>query len=74
MENNEPLPLVEHVPIFFESIFCSCPICGRPVKKVIETDWEPQNMVECESEYYSHYIYNGEHKLVKFNTPKHNYY
>jgi hypothetical protein len=65
MENNE-----EHVPIFFEGISTFCPICNQPVRKVTETDWEPKNMVVCESEYYVHY---GD-KLVKFKTPKHDYY
>ena len=63
--------LNEETSIFFgEYISCHCPICGQPVQKVIETDWEPKNMIVCESEYYVHY---GD-KLVKFKTPKHNYY
>lgn len=46
-----------------------CPICQKPVIKVIETDHEVKNGVICESEFYIHYHYGGNDKLIKIKNP-----
>lgn len=46
-----------------------CPICQKPVIKVIETDHEIKNGVICESEFYIHYHYGGNDKLIKIKNP-----
>jgi len=46
-----------------------CPICQKPVIKVIETDTEIKNGIVCESEFYIHYHYAGNDKLIKIKNP-----
>jgi hypothetical protein len=52
--------------IQLESIETYCPICGKPVIKVRETDHVYAHAVECENEFYRH---DGD-KLVKYTNPK----
>lgn len=48
-----------------------CPICSKPVLKVVESDKEPKTgTIHCANEYMVHVDY----KLIKFKNAKHDYY
>lgn len=50
-------------PIFFEPVETFCPICGEPVKKVIESKRKIDT--PCQNEYFAH---TGR-TLIKFKNP-----
>lgn len=52
--------------VVHKDIDMKCPICGKPVKRVIETDNIGDNKVICENEYGVHYG----NSYKKFLTPK----
>lgn len=48
----------------------SCPICGLRVNKPRRSDQERQNQIQCENEYYVHYIdRNSNHILQQYINP-----
>lgn len=49
-----------------EGVETKCPVCGKSVTKVRETDHVYVHQVECENEFYRH---DGD-KLVKYTNPK----
>lgn len=48
-----------------EGISTHCPICMRPVTKVVSSDKKPDCELDCESEYY----YHAGSKLIKIKHP-----
>jgi uncharacterized Zn finger protein (UPF0148 family) len=58
------LDVSDQVSIFFEGIETFCPICGEPVKKVVESNRKSD--APCQNEFFSH---QGR-VLTKFKNPK----
>lgn len=53
----------EHVPIFFAFIDTFCPICGEPVRKVVER--KQLTDAPCQNEFFAH---RGS-TLIKYKDP-----
>ena len=50
-----------------------CPICGGKVSKPVRSDKERVNGIQCENEYYVHYIdRSGNHMLQQYINAKTN--